>query len=242
MNAALDAPDRLAMVPAAVRWLAAIAFVLAVPMLVIIGNVLGVAGNRDFIVQGFDKYGVAETTGLSRPQLQQIAGVFVEYLRSPAASLDVTVDLNGARRPLFNARELAHMEDVQQIFLAIDKVRLGAGVILLAVPILGLLLQGSPFLARLGQLLTVGGILTVVLLLLAGLASLVDFTQAFIAFHELAFRNDLWMLDPRTDYLIMLFPEGFWYDATMRIAMFSALEAVALGALGLGLTFWGGRR
>ena len=87
-----------------------------------------------------------------------------------------------------------------------------------------------------------GGILTVVLLLLAGLLSLVDFTQAFIAFHEMAFSNDLWMLDPRTDYLVMIFPEGFWFDAVMRIAMTSAIEGVIATGAGIALLVMGRRR
>ena len=80
------------------------------------------------------------------------------------------------------------------------------------------------------------------LLGLAGLLSLVDFSQAFVTFHELAFSNDLWILDPRTDYLIMLYPEGFWLDATLRIAMLSAIEAVVVGGVGLGIAYFGVRR
>ena len=40
---------------------------------------------------------------------------------------------------------------------------------------------------RLGILLMIGGILTVVLLGLAGLLSFVDFTEAFVKFHQMAF-------------------------------------------------------
>jgi integral membrane protein (TIGR01906 family) len=70
----------------------------------------------------------------------------------------------------------------------------------------------------------------------------VDFTEAFIKFHELAFSNDLWMLDPRTDYLVAIFPEGFWFDAVIRIATTSAIEGLIAGAAGLALLFLGARR
>ena len=63
--------------------------------------------------------------------------------------------------------------------------------------------------------------------------SFLDFGELFVRFHELSFRNDLWMLDPRRDYLLMLFPQGFWFDATLRIAALTALQAGALGLLGL---------
>lgn len=241
MNDAVQA-DTLSAMPAAVRWIAGILFVLAVPLFLILGNVLDVAGDRQFYASEFVKYDIGRVTGLSREELATVADAFITYLSVPTARLDVEVTLGGARRPLFNQREIAHMEDVQKLFGLVRQTRLVAGAILLILPLVGLKLGGSAFLPRLGTLLTIGGIVTVVLLGLAGLASLVDFTEAFVTFHEMAFSNDLWMLDPRTDYLIMLFPEGFWLDATVRIALYSAIEAAVLGAVGVGITYFGVRR
>ena len=241
MNDAVQT-DTLATVPAAVRWLAAIAFVLALPLFLILGNVLDVAGDRQFYADEFVKYDVGTVTGLNREQLATVADLFITYLSVPGSHLDYEITVNGARRPLFNQKEIAHMEDVQKLFGLVRQSRLVAGSILLILPLLGVWFGGGLFLPRLGTLLTIGGILTVVLLGLAGLASFVDFTEAFVKFHEMAFSNDLWMLDPRTDYLLMLFPEGFWLDATLRIAGKSALEAAVLGAVGLGIAYFGVRR
>jgi integral membrane protein (TIGR01906 family) len=236
------ATEGMSAVPAAVRWIAAIVFVVAVPFFLIIGNVLEVASDRDFYANEFVKYGVGQVTGLDPAQLTAVSDAFIAYLRDPAARLDIEVTINGTRRPLFNQREIAHMEDVQHIFGLVKQVRIVAGAILLILPLIGLVVGGAAFLPRLGTMLTCGGILTVVVLGLAGLLSLVDFSQAFVTFHELAFSNDLWILDPRTDYLIMLYPEGFWLDATLRIAMLSTIEAVVVGGVGLGIAYFGVRR
>jgi integral membrane protein (TIGR01906 family) len=236
------ASDTLSTLPAAVRWIAAIAFVIALPLFLILGNVLEVAGDRAFYLSEFEKYGVGRVTGLDQTQLATAADAFITYLREPAAKLDVEVTIGGIWRPLFNEKEIHHMDDVQKLFKLVRDVRLGAGAVLLILPLIGLWLGGAAFLPRLGTLLTAGGIVTVVLLGLAGLLSLVDFSQAFLTFHEMAFSNDDWMLDPRTDYLIMLYPEGFWLDATLRIAMLSAVEAVVIGAVGLGIAYFGVRR
>lgn len=242
MSAIAERPGASAGVPTVVRRLAAALFVVSVPIFVIVGSVLGVAGDVDFMNQGFARYQVGRVTGLDAAQLDVIARTFAEYLRNPSASLNLVVDIGGTRRPLFNERELQHMVDVQHLFMLAGRARLVAGAILLIVPILGLVLQRGAFLPRLGTMLTLGGILTVAVLLLFGALSLIDFTELWTRFHYVAFTNDLWLLDPRTDYLIMLFPEGFWFDAVMRIAMLSAVEAVALGAAGLGLVFLGTRR
>jgi integral membrane protein (TIGR01906 family) len=234
--------DNLAAVPSAIRWVGAAAMVVALSLFVILGNVLEVASDRDFYQREFEKYGVGRVTGLDRAQLVTVADTFIAYLADPAARLDVEVTVAGARRPLFNQREIAHMEDVQKLFALVRNGRLVAGAILLIVPPLGLGLTGSSFLPRLGTILTIGGVVTVALLGLAGLLSLIDFSEAFVRFHEMAFSNDLWILDPRTDYLIMLYPEGFWLDATLRIAMLSAIEAVVIGGVGLGIAYFGVRR
>jgi integral membrane protein (TIGR01906 family) len=62
-----------------------------------------------------------------------------------------------------------------------------------------------------------------------GLLALVGFETLFTLFHHISFANDLWQLDPRRDYLIMMFPLGFWFDATMRVAATAVGGALLLG-------------
>jgi LPXTG-motif cell wall-anchored protein len=40
------------------------------------------------------------------------------------------------------------------------------------------------------------------------------------------------MLDPATDYLIMMFPQGFWFDAALACAIATAAGAIILGGVG----------
>ena len=77
----------------------------------------------------------------------------------------------------------------------------------------------------------------VALVVLVGVLSLMDFDGLWTRFHQIAFRNDLWQLDPTTDYLIMLFPEPFWFTATIRMATTVALQTVLLAAVGVALIF-----
>jgi integral membrane protein (TIGR01906 family) len=71
-------------------------------------------------------------------------------------------------------------------------------------------------------------------MLALGLWALVDFGQLLLQFHLLSFANEFWQLDPTHDYLIMLFPEGFFYDATLICAGITAGLAIILGGLGGG--------
>jgi integral membrane protein (TIGR01906 family) len=44
-----------------------------------------------------------------------------------------------------------------------------------------------------------------------------NFKKAFYIFHELFFDNDLWLLDPDTDLMIRMLPEGFFLNMVIRI-------------------------
>ena len=68
-------------------------------------------------------------------------------------------------------------------------------------------------------------------MLLAGVGSLVGFDRLFLAFHLISFANDLWQLDPTRDYLLAMFPEAFFFDATMLIALAASVQALLLVAI-----------
>src|SRR5207253_8273611 len=78
----------------------------------------------------------AASTGLDDAQLQRIADAFVTYFQSPPGQIQMQVTAFGQSRPLFNDREVAHMEDVQaliQVFLRLQVVAAAAIVLRLVV-------------------------------------------------------------------------------------------------------------
>ena len=224
--------------PRAVWWPIAALFILAVPIFLISSHVLQTTRDLGFYERQFATHGVGERTGLSPTQLRQVAQRFIEYFDGPPRPLDIQVEMAGSSRSLLNEREVAHMQDVQALMRLVRRLQILAGGTIVAITVLGLVISRLDFMPRLADLFLGGAALTVGVLLVLGGLSLFDFSQVFVQFHELSFSNDLWMLDPRRDYLIMLFPEGFWFDATMRIALFTLLEALALAAIGAALRRW----
>ena len=80
--------------------------------------------------------------------------------------------------------------------------------------------------------LLVLSILIILGLILMGFI-LVDFTKVWDQFHYIFFTNDLWILDPRTDILIQMVPEQFFFDMVVRIlgTFGGILLALAVGAI-----------
>jgi integral membrane protein (TIGR01906 family) len=214
-----------------VRGLVSLAFVLLVPMLIIGTSLRGLVTDRDLMLRGFRDNQVAVTTGLDDPQLQRIADAFVAYFQGPPGQIQMQVTAFGQSRPLFNAKEVTHMEDVQrliQFFLQMQLV--AAAVVVLRVVVAVAFDRASAPIGR--ELLWSAGLM-VALVALVGVLSLMDFDALWTRFHQIAFRNDLWQLDPSTDYLIMLFPEPFWFTATIRMATTVALQTVVVAVAGV---------
>ena len=214
-----------------VRGLVSVAFVLLVPLLIIGTSLRGLVTDRDFMLRGFQDNQVAMTTGLDDAQLGRIADAFVAYFQGPAGQIQMQVNAFGQPRPLFNDREVAHMEDVQALIQFFLRMQLIAGAVVVIRLIFALAVDRSAIPIGRDMLWSTG--LMVALVILVGLLSLLDFDALWIRFHQIAFRNDLWQLDPTRDYLIMLFPEPFWFAATIRMATSVALQTVVVAVLGL---------
>jgi integral membrane protein (TIGR01906 family) len=80
-----------------------------------------------------------------------------------------------------------------------------------------------------------GSFITMGLMVILALWALFGFERFFLLFHLVSFSNEYWMLDPAKDYLIRLFPEGFFYDAALFGFGAIMLEALLIGGVAFGV-------
>ena len=123
------------------------------------------------------------------------------------------------------------MRDVKALVQGVYRVSEITGAYLAIVIAAGFLLEGRAFWPWLARLMRWGGVATFALVVVVGLGALFGFERLFLAFHLISFSNDLWQLDPRRDYLIAMFPQSFFFDATLLIAFSVLLQAAILAAL-----------
>ena len=220
---------------------ATVLFVLAVPAFLIASNVRWVINAPFLYSYGFDKRDIPARTGIERGELLSAARQIRAYFNNDEELLDLRVVRDGVLRSLYNEREVTHMKDVKGLVQGVWRIQEATGAYLLVFAVVGFAILGKGFGRRLVRYLTLGGVLTLALVVVVGLAALVGFDRLFLAFHLVSFTNDLWQLDPRRDFLIMMFPEGFFFDATMWIAGSTVVEALLLVAVPLVLR-WTGRR
>jgi len=214
------------MLGATAKWL----FIFCLPLLLLSASIGGAVNSLSLYKYGFEKYSVGQTTGLAEMELERAATGLISYFNSDEEHISLTVIKDDKTFPLFNQREAVHLRDVKGLFRLDYWILLGTLIYALAYA--GVNLWRKEW-RRLAWGLVGGSGLTLVLILALGLGALFNFDQLFLQFHLLSFTNELWLLDPSKDYLIMLFPRGFWYNTTLFCALATGIGAVILGGVGV---------
>ena len=206
-------------------------FMLCLPALLLTASISGAVNSLWLSKYGFEKYGVSQTTGLAEEELERAASGLISYFNSGEEYINLTVIKDGKPFVLFNQREVAHLKDVKGLIWLDYWVLLGTLIYVLGYAGVSLFWRKGRYWRRLAWGVVGGSGITLALMLALGLGTLLGFDQLFWQFHLLSFANELWQLDPTKDYLIMLFPQGFWYDATLFCALSTAAGAVVLGGV-----------
>jgi len=200
-------------------------WILAVPLFIVSNTVCFVVDSLCLYKYEFNKYHISEMTGISNDQLDTVAQRMIDYYDGKTPSPQLTVSISRGRFDLYSEKELIHLEDVKKIIEIFKTVQLVTFLILI---ILGTILFLRTGLFQLLKTLRVGSIILLGLMAVLIAWSLIDFDSIFLLFHLVSFNNNLWILDPSKDYLIMMFPEGFFYDAAILIISTIIVQAVVL--------------
>jgi len=175
-----------------------------------------------------DRHDVAATFDATQEEIDQVTG---EILGDLYVNGDFEASLT-PDEPLLDDRERSHMGDVSRL------VQLLAGVTIVAVvvaAVTGTWLRHER--RRQGRIMLIGaGAVGVAALLLAGIFA-VAFEPAFLAFHAIFFPPGTYLFSDGSN-LILLFPDGFWFDATLAAG--AAIVITALAVTLIGLARWRG--
>lgn len=213
---------------AVVGWLAPVALML----LLVTSTVRFAVGSLPVYEALFDRHSVAARTGITPEGLRGVGRQIQGYFASEAEPLRVRAAVAGVERDLFGADEVSHMADVKALLRRTFRIQ-GASALFLA--LVGGLAAASFRRAawgRLGTWLRRGALFTVGIIAVLGIGSLVAFDQLFLLFHYIGFPQGNFLFDVRTDYLVRVFPFGFWRDITLLIGAMTIVEATALYGVG----------
>ena len=157
-----------------------------------------------------NEYKIEEESGLSKEWIESASNSLVEFIK------------NGDKEVLknhFNEKEISHMEDVYKLFKLDRVVYTSLFIITLIVFIYKLIKNDNIFFKYIRRYILIAYIAVISFL---GVCSMF-FSESFIYFHKLFFNNDLWLLDYKTDLMIRILPEEFFFVLFLNVLVLSTI-------------------
>lgn len=184
-------------------------------------------GDYGFYEKEYEKYQVTEYLDMEMDDVMQVTKYMMSYLKGKEDVLSIETTVEGKTQDFFNEQDRFHMGEVQNLFLkGILLRRIAVVVLLIVVLILRMKEHGWMNILAKSYEYTLGA--TAVLFAILGVAIGMNFSECFTIFHEIFFDNDLWLFDARTDYMIRMLPEGFFFDMVVRIGVFFGILVILL--------------
>lgn len=207
-------------------------FIICVPVLAFTATISWAVNNNQSYTHRFEKYDVRQSLAeagltLTDSQMKDIAAGFIHYFNSSDELIHLTVMQNGKPVELFNQEEILHFKDVKGLFRLNYYILAGTLAYCLAFALVSIFWRQGKYRLRLAWSTVIGSALTLGLMLFLGIGIAVNFDQLFYDFHLISFNNDYWSA---AGNMLLLFPQGFWYDAVTYCAIVIAVLAVIFGS------------
>ena len=174
-----------------------------------------ISGSLNFIVRSsliydynISTYSIEKRTSLSLEEIKEINLGIRTYFFNEKELLDIDI---------FSNKEILHMKDVKSVMNFIFDI---SKILSIVFCILTFVLY-SYFRVYIYKLIFYSLSLFLSILVFLGASFLLFFQELFIIFHQIAFNNDLWILNPNEDYLLMMYPEDFFRDVAILILVTS---------------------
>ncbi|MDK9710894.1 TIGR01906 family membrane protein [Acidaminobacter sp.] len=201
--------------PSAAKWLLVLIMAVTANLFILSLSIDVFSMSRSYYDQEFEKLGTTELTGLTAEELGGVSDMIIGYLKGQEPEFQFEVERNGRQVQLFNDREQTHMVDVLVLFQLNGRIKMIAIAAFALSAFVALQLSRDRALLYRG--LIGAGVLGIAAAGFLLLLITIDFTKYFTLFHELFFDNDLWLLNPKTDLLIVILQEQFFVDIAIRI-------------------------
>ena len=199
-------------------------FAIVLPLFLILFNTSYITNSEWLYDYGWWRNNIPNWTGLPTEQLNRGADQIKDYFNNDEEFLDLRVEYAGADVSLYKEREILHMVDVKALMQSVFAITNWSGVVLLFLLAVGLITLKQDVFPLLLRSLKWSAIGNGAFLIIFGGTAAINFNWLFTQFHFLSFANDLWLLDPYNDYLIIMFPQQFFFEATLFIGLLTVID------------------
>lgn len=197
----------------------------------LLSSVSSVVFDHGFYQDLYTRINLAKRENITQSDLENSIFMMTDYVEGKREDLNGTITWRGQQQPTFNAKEIRHMKDVRTLWQNARRVMIFCWLMVLFCAGILLAKRRLAGLNDLVQGLLDGLLFFAIVLVFFGFWWLIDFTGFWTWFHTVVFPgNSDWLLDPATDFMIVICPEE----------MFSSMVFLIAGKLLAGLAAVGG--
>lgn len=209
------------------RLLAFTASLCTVVVLLIVAVQL-VCFDKNFYHTFYQEYQLAQKENIREEDARNAIDLMVDYAQGNRDDMDGTIQWKNGPQPAFNEKEKSHMKDVRMLWQNAKNTGLGAAVLGIVCILILWKMTGKYLPAWLSRGYIDVFICLTVLLVFFGFWMWIDFTGLWIQFHHWFFSNDLWALDPFTDFMIVICPESLFFTMILKISAYFGIPVLLL--------------
>ena len=180
-----------------------------------------------FYQKEYEKYHVLDRLDMEMEDVMDVTVYMMSYLRGGENVLSIKKTIEGEVQDFFNEQDRFHMGEVRELFLGGIALRRMACILLIVLCVILFATEKKWQVMLAGMFQKTLGIFCILVLFLGAVITM-NFSECFVIFHEIFFDNDLWIFDSRTDFMIRMLPEGFFYDMVIRIGVIFIISLVLL--------------
>ena len=196
---------------------------------ILLSNALLMINTDSFYEFEFNKNNTALKTGIDESDLSLVVDNIQDFFNEKSnEKIHMTTYIKGIKKNLFNSKEIRHMIDVKNLILNIKFFNYLLWTTVLIILLTKISLSKNKILNTFRVIAKSYFIYSVSILISTLILLALSFRWIFYFFHIISFNNNLWILDPRTDYLIKIFEEIFFMDAAIFIGILTLFSSIII--------------
>lgn len=200
----------------------------------VVFSIKSTALNPDFYIPKYEEMDLASDIGVSKKDLNQSIRLLLEYLDDKRADIKGHITWYGVSQETFNEKETSHMVDVKALYQNALRVAKTALIILVLIVLYFYWNEKELMFAYLSKGFLTAMFTFMFMLVFFGFWIFTDFTSFWTWFHTIFFTNQLWLLDPNTDFMICMLPETIFY----KLVLACVIKVICFVVLASGLAIY----
>ncbi len=204
---------------------------LSIIFIILVTSIQMNAFRHTFYESEYERLQTADSINIPKEDLMKATTALLDYVENKRDDLQVDIHMKGNVVQAFNRKEILHMEDVKGLYQGILNIR----SICFFITMFGLIYLCIKLKREVISYLALRFVKTslcfFVFIVFLCTYAMVDFNSFWTVFHHIFFTNDLWLLNPATDLMILMFPESLFFQLILRITACFLIGFVGLFAL-----------